>query len=221
MDRVKSIRSRGARNTALGIVALSTLALGGCAVTENTDEDTSAASADTQAEPTCAGLTIDHTAGIVSAHELQVDAPVDRVWDVLTDVADWASWQRAVETIERLDDSSPLEPGSAFRWTTSVPASALAPADTLVITSTVKAVEEDRCVLWEGPAVGASTQVDRGVHLWSLVEHGGTTTVRTIESWDAYALRALEADAKTQATALLGGGLQQWLEDLRTVSEAS
>ena len=168
----------------------------------------------------CDGATINRSASITSAHDLLVDAPVDRVWGLLTDVEGWSDWQQAVTSIERVD-SGALAAESQFIWTTPVPESQLSPADTLTITSTVQQVDPGNCLLWQGPAIGESIQIDEGIHLWTFTEVEGGTLVHTEESWDAPVLSALEGADAEAAEGMLGGGLEAWLENLKVTAEAA
>ncbi|MGW2090589.1 SRPBCC family protein [Promicromonospora sukumoe] len=167
----------------------------------------------------CAGATIDDTAPITRSTEILIDAPLEAVWDVQTDVEAWDEWQDAVLTVERLDDGD-FDADSRFEWTTPVPESDFAPADTLTITSSVQELEPRRCVLWEGPAIGEAIQIDRGVHLWTFTETDEGTLVHTEESWDADILAALEGPDHDAVAGMLGGGLDIWLQALKTKSES-
>ncbi|TMR25239.1 hypothetical protein ETD85_45495, partial [Nonomuraea zeae] len=90
------------------------------------------------------------------------------------------------------------------------------PATTLEITSTVKQLKRDACILWSGPAIGDGLRIDRGVHLWTFTKVKGGVHVHTEETWTG---AQVEADVPT-ATAALGAGLEAWLRDLKAAAEA-
>ena len=57
---------------------------------------------------------VDRTAPVLAHHELEIEAPLERVWRLHTDVAGWPQWQKEV-TEARID--GPFEPGTSFDWT--------------------------------------------------------------------------------------------------------
>ncbi|MFC5825293.1 SRPBCC family protein [Nonomuraea insulae] len=164
-------------------------------------------------------MSIDHAATITRATDIVIDAPLERVWDVHTDVESWDEWQDAVLTVKRLD-SGAFSSDSRFRWTTPVPKSQFAPADKLTITSSVKQMEPGTCVLWEGPGIGKAITIDKGTHLWIFTETDEGTHVHTEESWDAKLLDSLKGPDRDAVAAMLGGGLDVWLQALKTRAEA-
>ncbi|MFI7664688.1 SRPBCC family protein [Nocardia sp. NPDC049526] len=175
------------------------------------------AHADGPADPaplTCEGAGIDTAAPIHYRTEALIEAPLDVVWNLQTDVARWSSWQKPVTSIERLD-SGPLQAGSQFRWTTPAPATATTPATTLTITSTVQQLQPARCIRWSGPAIGDGMRIDGGIHVWTFTPVDGGVLVRTEENWNG---AQVEADVPT-STHFLGAGLEAWLADLRTAAE--
>jgi uncharacterized protein YndB with AHSA1/START domain len=141
---------------------------------------------------------VDESATVVVRREIRVQAPIDRVWRLHTDVASWPTWQTDVQSAEA---DGPLEPGASFRWSTHG----------LDVTSTVYAVDAPHRILWGGPAQGIT-----GIHEWTFTADGDTTIVRTAESWEG---EPVQADAGNLHAAL-DGSLAAWLELLRGKAEA-
>ncbi|MEU2253568.1 SRPBCC family protein [Nocardia xishanensis] len=163
---------------------------------------------------TCQGQGIDPAAPIHYRTETLIKAPLDTIWNLQTDVERWPSWQQPVTSNERMD-SGPLHPGSQFRWTTPVPATATTPATTLTITSTVQQVQPQQCIRWSGPAIGDGLGIDNGIHVWTFTPVDGGVLVRTEENWNG---AQVEADVAT-STRFLGAGLEAWMADLRAAAE--
>jgi len=135
---------------------------------------------------------IDEDAAVVVRREIRIDAPIDRVWDLHTDVNGWTSWQIDIDTAYA---DGPLQAGSTFHWSTAG----------LQITSTVYAVDAPHRILWGGPAHGIT-----GIHEWTFNADGDATVVHTVESWDGDLVRA-DADNLRNA---LDTSLAAWLEHL-------
>ena len=130
---------------------------------------------------------IDLQAPVIARHSAVIDAPIEVLWRLHTDVDAWPAWQPDIETA-RLD--GPFAPGSSFSWHTSG----------LDIESTIYRVEPGRHVLWGGPGLGIF-----GIHSWTFTPVGGGTRVDTEESWDGVPVVA--GDLVGQ-----GGRLRGWLD---------
>ncbi|MEU8024715.1 MULTISPECIES: SRPBCC family protein [Micromonospora] len=142
---------------------------------------------------------IDENAAVVVRREIRVDAPIERVWQLHTDVNGWTHWQGDIDTAHA---DGPLAPGSEFRWSTAG----------LSIVSTVHAVDAPHRILWGGPAHGIT-----GVHEWTFTPDGDGTVVRTAESWDGEPVRA-DRDNLRDA---LDASLASWLDQLRKAAEST
>lgn len=159
-----------------------------------------------------ADVRIDADAPVVSRHEIVVDAPLQVVWDLHTDIAAWPSWHSDVEGTQL---RGPLAPGAVFRWQTAG----------LDITSTIAQVDAPHRIVWGGPANGIT-----GVHVWTLTRldagagtdggtDGGTgpaVLVRTEESWDGEPVR----EAAEALQLALDTSLRSWLGELKATAEA-
>ncbi|MGW0912504.1 SRPBCC family protein [Streptomyces sp. NPDC002784] len=165
--------------------------------------------------PTCRGKGVDPTAQIRYSTDIVIDASIETIWKLQTDVERWPAWQQPVLSAERLDPGR-LGEGSAFRWTTPAPATPTTPETTLEITSTVQQVKQHMCLRWTGPAEGEGLRIDECVHVWTFKKVKGGVRVHTEETWTG---EQVEADAPL-ATEMLGWGLEGWLADLKAAAEA-
>ncbi|MFE9927828.1 SRPBCC family protein [Streptomyces sp. NPDC005533] len=142
-------------------------------------------------------FTIDETAPAIVRLSTVIDAPLERIWALHTDIDAWPSWNADVDQAE-LD--GPLLPGHSFTWKTHG----------LDITSTIREIVPGERLVWGGPANGIE-----GVHVWTFEQTGGQVTVRTEESWSGAPVDAAPAELG-QA---LHDSLTAWLAALKARAE--
>ncbi|MFI1650371.1 SRPBCC family protein [Streptomyces avidinii] len=145
--------------------------------------------------------TIDTTAPVVVRLSTAIDAPPATVWDLHTDIDNWAAWNGGVDQA-RLD--GPLEVGSRFTWLTHG----------LRITSTLLELVPGHRIVWGGTVDGIV-----GIHVWTFEASGAGTgagvTVHTEESWSGDPVDA----AVDELTTALRTSLQSWLDSLKARAE--
>ena len=142
-------------------------------------------------------MDINESAPVITRDEILIQAPIDTVWRIQTDVAGWPDWQ---PDVVRVEGSAPLHAGDTFRWLVAG----------LDIVSTVQEVDPPHRIVWGGPARGID-----GVHVWTLEETADGVLVRTRESWAGPAV----TDAPEAAQAALDASLRDWLENLKKRAE--
>jgi hypothetical protein len=95
------------------------------------------------------------------------DASLPRVWCILTDVADWRSWQPDIQAVSGL---SSLEKDSSFSWRT----------DGMNIRATVVRWQPPRQIAWVG-----KVSIAKAIHVFTLTPWGpDKTEVVSRESMD-------------------------------------
>ncbi|HWN22464.1 MAG TPA: SRPBCC family protein [Gaiellaceae bacterium] len=133
-------------------------------------------------------MEINTDAPAVARGKIEVAAPPEVVWAVLTGIADWPSWNPDVKSAT-LD--GPLAAGTQFRWK----------AGPGTITSTLRSVEPPRRIEWTGTTVGI-----KAIHVHQFEQQGEKTIVRSAESWDGLPVRLLRGSmAKTLQKAVDSG----------------
>lgn len=139
--------------------------------------------------------TIAWDAPVVSTAELEIDAPIDKVWAVLTAIEEWPSWNPDVKSVTF---DGPFQAGATFRWR----------AGPGTITSHIEHVDSPRMAAWSGKTLGI-----RAVHVWRLTAQGGKTVVRSEESYGGVVARILRRPLRKTLDAALTDGAAHLKEE--------
>jgi uncharacterized protein YndB with AHSA1/START domain len=109
-------------------------------------------------------MKIDSNAPLSAKKEIEIIAPVEKVWALLTGIDDWPRWQPDVTRAGLRGD---LTSGVDFEWN----------AKGVNITSTIKQIVPRQIIGWTGKSIGM-----KAIHLWKFEPKGGSTHVTTEES---------------------------------------
>lgn len=110
-------------------------------------------------------MKIDRTAPVIAAEEMLIQAPVELVWEIQSDIANWPRWNPEVH---RVVLHGPIRPGTEFQWE----------AGGLKIRSRLQVLSRSECIVWTGRTRGI-----HAVHVWSFEQRADGTHVRTEESF--------------------------------------
>lgn len=136
----------------------------------------------------------------VTAHRhLTIEAPLEVVWKIHTDIDAWSQWQSAISSAHA---RGPLAVGSQFDWKSGG----------LTIASTVQTLEPNQRISWTGKALGT-----RANHTWMLQAKNGGTLVTTEESMTGWLVSVLNLFTPT----FLDKSLDVWLRELKNKAEAA
>jgi hypothetical protein len=139
---------------------------------------------------------IDTRAPVTAAYEVEIHAPVQRVWDLLGDPTAWPSFAPEVHDVHL---QGPVAADTRFTWANGRSR----------MKSRFAVVDPGREITWTGVSSGV-----KAVHRHLLEAAGpGSTRVRSEESMAGPLLPLVYGRAKLQA------GLEQWLTALKTAAE--
>jgi uncharacterized protein YndB with AHSA1/START domain len=136
-------------------------------------------------------------APVRSRREIDVAAPPDVVWEVLTDFDKWQEWNPEVKS---MSFDGPLAPGAMFRWK----------AGPGTIVSTVEEIDRPRYIRWRGRTLSIAA-----IHEWRLEGRDGGTHVETDESFSGTVARLLRGSLQKQ----LDRSLEEGLDHLKREAE--
>lgn len=142
---------------------------------------------------------IDTTASLSARKTIVIEAPIDVVWNVQTDIEAWPQWQPDISAAT-LDGA--LTAGSIFRWK----------AKGLKIVSTLHTVEPQRQIGWTGDSLGMFA-----IHNWTFEAEDLGTRVITEESLSGWLVRLL----KIFDPQFLDKSLEASLQTLKAQAESS
>jgi uncharacterized protein YndB with AHSA1/START domain len=129
-------------------------------------------------------------APVRSRREVEIAAPPEVVWDVLTRFEEWPQWNREVKS---MSFDGPVAPGSEFRWK----------AGPGTIVSTLEQVEPPRLISWRG-----RTMSIKAMHEWHLEPRDGGTSVQTEETFSGLLARLFRGQLQKTLDKSLDDGLE-------------
>ena len=132
---------------------------------------------------------INRAAPAVGSATALVEAPLENVWRILGDLANWPNWNKSVTKI-RVDGQA--EPGTTFVWK----------AGGSKIVSRLEQVTPPHRIAWSGKVFGI-----RAVHVWELAAEAGGTRVRTEESFEGPLARLFPGFARKTINRALAGAV--------------
>jgi uncharacterized protein YndB with AHSA1/START domain len=135
-------------------------------------------------------MEVDKNAPVIAQAEIEVAAPSDAVWDVLTDFERWPTWN---PDVKEMSFNGEVAEGSEFRWK----------AGPSTISSTIRRIERPRLIAWTGKTLGINA-----VHVYRLEPRSGSTLVRTEESYAGLAARLARGWMQKKLETSLDAGLR-------------
>ncbi len=135
-------------------------------------------------------MQINADAPAVAIGETHIAASPETVWQVLTNIEGWPSWNPDVKDASLAGD---LSVGSVFRWK----------AGPGKITSTLQQVEPPNLIGWTGKTFGI-----QAIHLWRLQPDNGGTLAHSEESWEGFPVRILSGRMQKMLQEAIDNGLQ-------------
>jgi len=145
-----------------------------------------------------ARIEVDHKAPAVGTANAFIEAPIETVWRVLSDLENWPSWNKSVTKI-RVD--GPIQAGTSFAWV----------GGGSRIVSRLEEVDPPKRIAWSGKTLGI-----RAMHVWELAEKGEGTQVHTEESFKGLVARLFRGYARKT----LARALDQGISSLKAEAEA-
>lgn len=142
-------------------------------------------------------MDIDREAPATAEGEIQIAAPPQIVWDVMSDLSGWPAWHADVKS---MDFDGRLEPGATFRWKSG----------SASLVSTLQTVDAPGEIGWTGKTMGI-----HAVHVFSFEPIDGGTRARSAESFRGL----IPSVFKKYSRNLLQRGIEGMLQSLKIESE--
>lgn len=142
---------------------------------------------------------INNEAPVIYKNSITINAGIETVWSVLTDIDNWPSWQ---SDIKKSKLKGVLKPQSTFVWNSAG----------IKINSTLQKVETNKQLGWTGNSLGIYA-----VHNWFLSENENNTIVRVDESMEGFLAKLMKKSLNKK----LETSLELWLILLKRECEKS
>ncbi|HVM86808.1 MAG TPA: SRPBCC family protein [Puia sp.] len=140
---------------------------------------------------------ININAPVKCSKQIIINAPIQKVWAIITNINNWSSWQT---DISKPTLNGELHAGTTFDWKTGG----------AKIHSTLHTVEPYKYFGWTGKTFGMSA-----IHNWTLADNGSGITVTVDESMEGFLARIFKKSFHKN----LEKGMQRWLDLLKKECE--
>jgi uncharacterized protein YndB with AHSA1/START domain len=140
---------------------------------------------------------INDKAPVKSSKTITINASSEKVWTVMTNIENWATWQTEISNSKL---NGELKPETTFDWKTGG----------AKIHSTLHTVEPFKHFGWTG-----RTFAMFAIHNWTLTEKDGKTTVAVDESMEGFLAKLLKKSFNKN----LEKGMQTWLDLMKKECE--
>ncbi len=142
-------------------------------------------------------MEINPRAPMVARKSILINAPLEKVWKIHSDINGWKDWQSDISK-SQLDGT--LKPNEIFTWTSGG----------FPVTSTIQEVVPQRRLGWSGKALGSSAK-----HIWIFEQQGNSTLVTTEESMEGWLISIM----KPFTPGFLDKSLEVWTQNLKKKAE--
>lgn len=140
---------------------------------------------------------ININAPVLCSKTITINASSEKVWEVMTNINNWATWQTEISNPKL---NGQLKPETTFEWKTGG----------AKIHSILHTVEPNKKFGWTGKTFGMFA-----IHNWSLSEINGQTKVLVDESMEGFFAKLFKKSFNKN----LEKGMQNWLNLLKQECE--
>lgn len=134
-------------------------------------------------------MEIDSKAPVNHSDSIIINAPVERVWQIMSNIEKWPEWNPEIKWAKL---NGKLAPGATFAWK----------AGPGKIRSTIEVVDTNKFLAWSGRTMGISA-----IHVWKMEADNGKTILTTEESWDGLLARIFKVQSKKTLEKAISSGL--------------
>jgi uncharacterized membrane protein len=127
---------------------------------------------------------------VVASAEIVANAPIQKVWEIETDLDNWENWNSDIESMEVNGD---IGVGTVFVWK----------AGGITIESTITEYEPNTRIAWKGKTFGIEAY-----HVWNFTERGEATYINTEERFTGILPWLLPGTMRDQIDKALKHGVQ-------------
>ncbi|MEQ9230642.1 MAG: SRPBCC family protein [Cyclobacteriaceae bacterium] len=137
---------------------------------------------------------INENASIRDRQSLIINAPIQKVWDILSDVKNWPTWNKEIKSAE----CDKVEVGAEFNWTIRL----------THFSSTFQVVDAPTLLTWTG-----KSKLVKSIFVWNLEASDEQTILTVEESVEGFILPVFNNQSK------LHDILVGWIEALKIKAE--